>query len=317
MATRYYWLKLQDGFFGSKRIKKLRKIAGGDTYTIIYLKMQLLAMKNNGVLEYTGLESTFAEELALDLDEEPENVSVTVNYLLSCGLMETNDNKEFFIPYAVMNTGSETAAAKRVRDHRERKALQCNADVTGVKRIGNVEKEKEKEKEKEIEEDSITVSSDTVRQTQSVRRVVEAWNELKSYGIKEVIKLSSESKRYGSLCARIDQYGIETVLKAIENIKHSDFLQGKSKKGWVITFDWFVLPNNFPKVLEGNYDNKEGGYGKKTHMLTKEENDARRNGADWMLKYMTRPEPKTAGDDPDIRERAEKLQRELKGENDG
>jgi hypothetical protein len=35
---RYYWLKLQDGFFDSKRIKKLRKLAGGDTYTIIYLK---------------------------------------------------------------------------------------------------------------------------------------------------------------------------------------------------------------------------------------------------------------------------------------
>ena len=47
---RYYWLKLQDGFFTSKRIKKLRRLAGGDTYTIIYLKMQLLAMKTDGVL---------------------------------------------------------------------------------------------------------------------------------------------------------------------------------------------------------------------------------------------------------------------------
>ena len=26
----------------------------------------------------------------------------------------------------------------------------------------------------------------------------------------------------------------------------------------MITFDWFVLPNNFPKVLEGNYDNDKG-----------------------------------------------------------
>lgn len=38
MAKRYYWLKLPDGFFRQKAIKKLRKIAGGDTYTIIYLK---------------------------------------------------------------------------------------------------------------------------------------------------------------------------------------------------------------------------------------------------------------------------------------
>ena len=39
---KYYWLKLKEGFFEQKIIKKLRKIAGGDTYVIIYLKMQLL-----------------------------------------------------------------------------------------------------------------------------------------------------------------------------------------------------------------------------------------------------------------------------------
>ena len=67
-GKRYYWLKLKDDFFTSKRIKKLRNQAGGDTYTIIYLKMQLLAMKTDGVLTWTGLEENFAEELALDLD---------------------------------------------------------------------------------------------------------------------------------------------------------------------------------------------------------------------------------------------------------
>lgn len=150
-GKRYYWLKLQDDFFTSKRIKKLRKIAGGDTYTIIYLKMQLLAMKNNGMLEYTGLESTFAEELALDLDEEPENVSVTINFLLSCGLLETNDNVEYFVPYAVENTGCEGAAAKRMREMRARKASQCYADVTPALQ----ERYGEKEKEIETEIDNI------------------------------------------------------------------------------------------------------------------------------------------------------------------
>ena len=152
-GKRYYWLKLQDDFFKSKRIKKLRKIAGGDTYTIIYLKMQLLAMKNNGVLEFTGLENTFAEELALDLDEEPDNVNVTINFLLSTGLMETSDNVRYFVPYAVENTGSEGASAARVRRHRCEKALQCNADVTPVKQNCNGEIEIEKEIEIELEKD--------------------------------------------------------------------------------------------------------------------------------------------------------------------
>ena len=48
------------------------------------------------------------------------------------------------------------------------------------------------------------------------------------------------------------------MLLAIEQIKESKFLQGKNGQGWVITFDWFLLPNNFPKVLEGNYNRERG-----------------------------------------------------------
>lgn len=118
------------------------------------------------------------------------------------------------------------------------------------------DKELEEIKEtKEGEEYTLTVSKDTVCQTQDVRRIVEAWNELGSYGIKTISRLSSSSQRYQRLSARIKQYGVDDVLSAIDKIKHSNFLQGKNNKGWTITFDWFVLPNNFPKVLDGNYDN--------------------------------------------------------------
>ena len=151
-GKRYYWLKLKDDFFSSKRIKKLRAMAGGDTYLIIYLKMQLLAMKSDGVLTWTGLEEKFPDELALDLDEEPDNVAMTLVYLLKTGLAETSDNIKYFIPYAVENTGSENASAQRVREFRDRqKMLQCNTDVTQEKRNCNGEIEKEKEIEKEIE----------------------------------------------------------------------------------------------------------------------------------------------------------------------
>lgn len=166
MGKRYYWLRLHDDFFDSKRIKKLRRIAGGDTYVIIYLKLQLKAMKTDGVIEYTGLEQTFADELALDLDENPDDVRVTLNYLLSTGLAETNNQETFFFPYAVDNVGSETAGAARVRACRERKnlaeqgkalqgnteALQCNNSVT--------ERREEKENRKRIDREEKTRARD-------------------------------------------------------------------------------------------------------------------------------------------------------------
>ena len=65
------------------------------------------------------------------------------------------------------------------------------------------------------------------------------------------------------LSARIGEYSIEEVLKAIGKVSQSRFLQGKtrSSRQWLITLDWFVRPNNFPKVLEGNYDDKNTGVG--------------------------------------------------------
>lgn len=152
MSKRYFWLKLKDDFFSSKRIKKLRTLAGGDTFTIIYLKIQLLAMKTDGIIQFTGLEEDFVGELALDIDEGVENVRVTLSYLLNTGLAETSDNVSYFFPYAVENVGSESASAKRVRDYRKRQALQSNNDVTQAKRLCNGEIEKETEKETESEE---------------------------------------------------------------------------------------------------------------------------------------------------------------------
>lgn len=149
MAKRYYWLKLPEDFFRQLPIKKLRRIAGGDTYTVIYLKMLLLSLKQDGRIYFEGVEENFSEELALELDEEEENVKVTVRFLLAHGLMKLVDETEYVLTQCSNMVGSESASAERVRRHRENKALQCNVDVTDVKRIGNVEKEIEIEKDKE------------------------------------------------------------------------------------------------------------------------------------------------------------------------
>ena len=117
---RYYWLKLKEDYFNSPKIKKLRKIAGGDTYTIIYLKMQLLSISNNGIIEFEGIEPTFQEELALKLDEDVENVNATLIYIQSQGLIEESDNK-FLLLEASDCIGSECDSAERVRQFREKK----------------------------------------------------------------------------------------------------------------------------------------------------------------------------------------------------
>lgn len=153
MEKRYYWLKFKDDFFDSKRIKKLRKLAGGDTYIIIYLKMQLKALRTDGILEFTGVEENFADELALDIDESPEDVRIVLTYLLNYGLCECSDNVHYFLPYVVENTGSETAGTQRWRDWKNRKALESNTTPTLPQHTANADienREREKSKSKNI-----------------------------------------------------------------------------------------------------------------------------------------------------------------------
>lgn len=128
---KYFWLRLKVDFFTQKEIKKLRGIAGGDTYVIIYLKLQLLSLKNEGKLYYEGFEDTFVKELALDIDENEENVQITFSFLQRHGLLELISEEELILPKTVALIGSECDSAERVRNHREnQKALQCNTSVT-------------------------------------------------------------------------------------------------------------------------------------------------------------------------------------------
>ena len=152
MVKRYYWLKLPKNFFEDKAIKRLRQIAGGDTYTIIYLKMLLKSMEDDGKLFYEGIEDTICDEIALDINESADDVQVTMNYLEKKGLLVATDS-EVELPRLTEMVGSESAVTERVRKHREaQKLLQCNASVLQGNTIEtkcNTEKEIEKEKSRE------------------------------------------------------------------------------------------------------------------------------------------------------------------------
>lgn len=158
---KFYWLKLKEDFFRQREIKKLRKIAGGDTYTIIYLKMQLLSLKNEGILYYEGMEETFEEQLSLEIDEDIENVKLTLAFLFNNNLIEEISNNEFLLNKASECIGKEGSSAKRMRKLREKQvnkqiigqtALQCDANVTDSDKNVTLEREiRDRDKRKEID----------------------------------------------------------------------------------------------------------------------------------------------------------------------
>ena len=153
-TKRYYWIKLKQDFFGQKEIKKLRKLPGGDTLTIIFLKLQLLSLNDNGIIYFDGLEKSFEEEIALEIDEEPDNVRFTISYLLQIGwIEESNTDEAISYNLVKIEVGSESTSAARVRKHRANlaslKALQCNGLVTISNKNVTTEQEQETETDKE------------------------------------------------------------------------------------------------------------------------------------------------------------------------
>lgn len=139
---RFYWLKLQDNFFKNARIKKLRRVAGGDTYTIIYLKLMLLTIKSNGLYIYEGIENSIEEEIALKLDEALDDVKILWQYLLANQMVEEKDNGDILIPEVSNNIGSETYNNIYKKGKRLEK-LQSLSNQFPIDREIDIEKEKD------------------------------------------------------------------------------------------------------------------------------------------------------------------------------
>ena len=139
---RYYWLQLAQDFFKSKEMKLLRKMPGGDTYTIIYLKLMLISLEDSGKIYFEELAQDLAEEMSLLIDEDTEAVRMTLMFLSQKGLLTKHSDYEFFLEQVPEMIGSETASTRRSRKHREQKALQCNTNAT--KCNGDIDIDKEK-----------------------------------------------------------------------------------------------------------------------------------------------------------------------------
>ena len=147
----------------------------------------------------------------------------------------------------------------RYQESEQQTEQQVNNKRTTSEQPVNTTKERKKERKEEY---SSTYDS-----------VVAVWNDLPE-PISKITRITKGSSREKKLHKRILDYGEDTVLTAIQNIKKSSFLQGGGSKGWVVTFDWFVSPENFVKVLEGNYsDQAKQKTGNKFTDITKHEYD--------------------------------------------
>ena len=149
------------------------------------------------------------------------------------------------------------------QDNRQVNKQITNNQQTNNKQITTIEEDKKIRSKEDKKKDLLNLSDDKFNcpsepdeKTKSYYEdLLNLWNGLERFGVQPIRAITEQ--RVKLLKPRLKQYGADSFAECVEQIENSDFLQGKhGGKPWIITFDWLIKPSNYPKVLEGNYRNK-------------------------------------------------------------
>ena len=230
----YGWMKTKLGLKGNELA----------LYSLLY------GYTKDGVNYYCNSQSYMAEWLGITRS----NTNIVLKKLVEKGyiekvLVEQKGTKKVY-KYRAINPIAETEHVP---------LLKQNIHVAETEHVPIAETEHNKDIY--IYNNNNNISKDISCEKSQVRwkKVIDTWNEL---GINKLVSINPNTNREKMLKVRIRDYGLDEVLRAIKSIKESDFLMGRVNS-FIITFDWFIRPNNFPKVLEGNYIDKRDSINEK------------------------------------------------------
>lgn len=272
---KYYYLKLKDNFFDSDATIVLESMPDGYLYSNILLKLYLRSLKNDGKLMFNDRIPYNPTILAQVTRHNVGVVEKALNIFQELDLIEIMDNGAIYMLDIQNFIGESSTEADRIRGYRNKiKAekegialpdgtnVRTNVTDKSVQMYDestpeiDIEKEKEKEKETEIEidteEETSSLGSQILLSNNLKEKIISEWNALPLTKIKGITSI-----RVKKLKTLLRNYSEEDILTAINNINESDFLKGINDTGWTIQFDWFLKPNNFIKVLEGNYQSSK------------------------------------------------------------
>ena len=134
-----------------------------------------------------------------------------------------------------------------------------NTDITQLKQSNNTDITKHNKGKERIVKDSIVKESKkdkepkgsmSIANTNDLQSILDYWNQHSK--LKDITQITPKRKKF--LEVRIKENGIDSIYTTIDNCGLSTFMRGDNNKNWIASFDWvFGNPNNFIKVLEGNY----------------------------------------------------------------
>ena len=262
----------------------LESLPDGMLYSNILMKLYLRSLKREGKLMISDRIPLNPVALSQITRHSVGDVEKAIKVLQELELIEILDNGAIYMLDIQNFIGKSSTEADRIRSYRKKiddeKQLELNPaednSVTNVRQMYTRDRDRDRditrdrdrcdnfqsEINQSINQDCTLGKEMPTQLENSVKseiknnseqaKIIEEWNSIDD-NVPNVTLIRSGSTRQKLLQARINEYGFNNVLKAIDNVKNSQYLKGYVKS-FRITFDWFIKPNNFPKVLDGNYN---------------------------------------------------------------
>lgn len=149
-TKKFYWLKLNKDFFKRHDVRIIEEMENGKDYILFYLKLLLESVNHEGHLRFSETIPYNEKMLSVITNTNIDIVRSAMKVLIELKMVEILDDSTIYMAEVLKITGSETAAAERMRKSRKNQKLLagCNNVQKSYTEI-----EKEIELDKEIEKD--------------------------------------------------------------------------------------------------------------------------------------------------------------------
>jgi predicted phage replisome organizer len=307
------WIKLTTDMFDNRKIKHLRRLPDGNSIVLIWVMLLTMAGRCNsgGMIFLTENIPYTPKMLADELDFEENTVILALQALSNLSMIATNhghysiagwDEYQNIEGMEKIRENKRLAQARwraKQKELPETSTVDSTVDSTRYL-VDDAEEDIEEEKEIEIEKDN-------KKESVTCKQVVDLFHTI-CISFPKIRSISSARQK--AIKARLNTYSLEDFKTVFENAEASSFLKGSNERNWTATFDWLIKDSNMAKVLEGNYTDKPKRYGRKEPVPGWCQNslgDAELQN----IQRMLNDDAPTAGNDPALADRAEKLRQSL------
>ena len=312
------WIKITTDVFDDEKILMIESMPSADSIIVIWFKLLAFAgrQNNDGVFLMSNRIAYTDEMLASIFRRDVNVVRLALNAFEQFGMIEIIDGV-ITIPNWNKHQTLDAYEKKKERDRiyqqqrraAQRALIESSSENSSDKSFDNKEmqssdvavSEGDKEKEEEKEEE---------RKIIDYQQIVDRFNAL-CPSFPSVKSLSDARKK--AIKARFNTYSIDDFEELFKKAESSDFLKGGNDRNWTANFDWLIKDANMAKVLDGNYDNKNGTYTRQEVVPSWMKN--KKPGFNDFMKQeydMDELESELLSNGPGFEERKEALQNRLK-----